>query len=121
MIGGIIGIVLIMDILKQNRHQSKKLRDSARGQPCLVRIPGACNHNTETTVLAHPNGGGMGTKKSDLFGAFCCSTCHDYIDGRLPSHTYNGLDNNEIIEILHRRGIERTQQYWLDVGLIKLP
>ncbi|ECK2143415.1 DUF1364 domain-containing protein, partial [Salmonella enterica subsp. enterica serovar Enteritidis] len=29
------------------------LRKAARGRECQVRIPGYCNHNPETTVLAH--------------------------------------------------------------------
>ena len=32
---------------------SKKIRNSARGQDCALRIPGVCNFNPETTVLAH--------------------------------------------------------------------
>ena len=32
---------------------SKKIRNSARGQDCTLRIPGVCNFNPETTVLAH--------------------------------------------------------------------
>ncbi len=29
------------------------LRKAARGQMCTVRIPGYCNHDPETSVLAH--------------------------------------------------------------------
>ncbi len=29
------------------------LRKAARGRECQVRIPGVCNGNPETTVLAH--------------------------------------------------------------------
>ena len=104
-----------MNLQKSHRHESRNLRDSARGQPCLVRIPGACNFNPATTVLAHLNGGGMGTKKSDLFGAFCCSSCHDVVDGRVKV-----AFNRDTIELWHRQGVERTQQYWLDVGLVAL-
>ncbi|MER2105083.1 MAG: nuclease domain-containing protein, partial [Pseudomonas atacamensis] len=46
------------------RVSSKKLRASANGQECTVRMPGICNHNPETTVLAHLPCGqkGMGIK-----------------------------------------------------------
>ena len=37
-----------------------KLRKLARDRECQVRIPGICNHNPETTVLAHLGGAGMG-------------------------------------------------------------
>lgn len=29
------------------------LRKAARGRECQVRIPGVCNGNSETSVLAH--------------------------------------------------------------------
>lgn len=105
-----------MSLLKQQRHESRHLRDSARGQPCLVRIPGVCNHNPATTVLAHINGGGMGTKTSDLFGAFCCSSCHDLIDGRVKHRVFD----REEIDLMHRQGVQRTQQHWLDIGMVEL-
>lgn len=103
-----------MSLLKQKRHESRYLRDSARGQPCLVRLPGICNHDPATTVLAHLNGGGMGTKYSDLMGAFACSACHDEIDRRTM------LCNADYIKLAHLEGMVRTQQIWLDSGLVVL-
>lgn len=91
-----------------------KLRKSARWQECFVRLPGICNWNPETTVLAHLNGGGIGAKKSDLQGAFCCSSCHDEIDRRTRK-----LDS-DYVELAHRQGVERTQDFWLRNGLIKV-
>lgn len=64
-----------------------KIRKSAKGQDCQVRIPGICNFNSETVVLSHLNGGGMGMKNPDWQGAYCCSACHDVLDvldGRMP-------------------------------------
>lgn len=103
-----------MTLLKQKRHESRHLRDSARGQPCQVRLPGICNHDPATTVLAHLNGGGMGTKTSDLFGAFTCSACHDEIDRRTM------LCNADYVKLAHLEGMVRTQQIWLDSGLVVL-
>lgn len=63
----------------------KSLRTLARGQPCMVRIPGTCNGNPETTVLAHIRRGnvaGIGQKPPDLCGVWACSACHDAIDRR---------------------------------------
>jgi len=105
-----------MSLMKQQRYESKYLRHSAKGQPCLVRIPSVCNHDPATVVLAHINGGGMGTKTSDLFGAFCCSACHDLIDGRTRSAEFS----RDEIELMHRHGVQRTQQHWLDVGMVTL-
>ena len=63
------------------------LRKSARGKTCQVRLHSICNHNPETTVLAHlrlPGTCGTGTKPHDLIGVRACSSCHDAIgDGRM--------------------------------------
>mgnify|MGYP003125111298 CR=1 FL=1 len=53
-----------------------KITESARGMPCQVQLSG-CMPDTETVVYAHLNGGGMGTKQSDLFGMYACLNCHD--------------------------------------------
>ena len=79
-----------------------------------MRLPGICNFNPETTVLAHLNGGGMGTKKNDLFGAFCCSSCHDECDRRTMKM------GKDYVELAFRQGVERTQLYWLQIGYIKI-
>lgn len=63
------------------------LRKFARGRLCQVRLPGVCNFDPETTVLAHIRRGGvggMGKKPHDLIGVHACSDCHDYIDARRP-------------------------------------
>jgi hypothetical protein len=92
-----------------------KLRKSAKGRECQIRIPGVCNFNPETTVLCHLNGGGMGMKHPDLFGAFGCSACHDEIDGRretLRDPLNTRMDFYE--------AVFRTQSIWLKEGLIKI-
>lgn len=63
---------------------SQKLRDAARDQDCAVRLPGICNFDPATTVLAHIPCGqkGMGMKGFDTVAVFACSACHDVIDGR---------------------------------------
>jgi hypothetical protein len=104
-----------MNLQKQQRHENKKLRDSARGRDCTVRLPGICNFRPETTVLAHLNGGGAGTKHSDLMAAFCCSSCHDEIDRRTMKYTAA-----DYVKLAHMQGIVRTQAIWLDEGLVKL-
>ena len=87
------------------------LRKLAKGKPCQVRISGVCNGNPETTVLAHLNGGGMGMKQPDLLGAWCCSDCHDVLDGR---RIIGGFRS---ITLFHLEGIIRTQQELLKMGL----
>ncbi|STJ45117.1 DLP12 prophage [Escherichia coli] len=61
------------------------LRKAARGRECQVRIPGVCNGNPETSVLAHIRLTGLcgtGTKPPDLIATIACSACHDEIDRR---------------------------------------
>ena len=93
-----------------------KLRESAKGQDCMVRIPGVCNFNPETVILAHLGGAGMGLKKHDIHGAFCCSSCHDELDGRVRT---SPLFTKNDIKLMHHEGVERTQDIWLEEGLIK--
>ena len=93
-----------------------KLRKSARGRECQIRIPGVCNGNPETTVLAHLNGAGMGLKRSDIHGAYACSDCHDAVDGRRGAVT---LATFSEFQTYHYEGIIRTQEIMLREGLIK--
>lgn len=61
-----------------------KLTKAARGRECQVRIPGMCNGNPETTVLAHYRMAGtcgVGCKPHDLQCAWASSACHDVCDG----------------------------------------
>ena len=73
---------------KIERKVRQDIRDSARGEECTVRLIGVCNHDPETTVWSHyprnDAGKGMGTKSLDLAGCYCCSACHDVVDGRAP-------------------------------------
>lgn len=89
------------------------LRKLAKGKPCMVRIPGVCNHNPETTVLAHIRMAGItgvGQKAPDLLAAWACSSCHTYIDGRAKHEKMAMLD--------HLEGIMRTQYQLLKDGVL---
>jgi len=89
-----------------------KLRKSAQGQDCHLRIPGVCNYNPETTVLAHIRRGnaGIGMKPPDVCGVFACSGCHDWLDGRVRQET---LNDQYILD-----GHLRTLKFWDDNGYI---
>lgn len=61
------------------------IRQSARGETCTLRLPGVCNHDTATTILAHLRmfgAAGMGQKPADYAAVFACSRCHDTLDRR---------------------------------------
>lgn len=94
---------------------STKLRNSARGQRCGFQIPGICCDDPETTVLCHAPSEmkGVGNKSPDFWAAFGCHACHDHLD----QHRSDRVDE----QFYWLRGIFRTQQIWIDTGLIKLP
>lgn len=83
-----------------------KLRRAAQGRECMVRVPGVCNFNPETTVLAHfrlAGYCGMGMKPDDALGAWACSACHDAIDGRSKTQY-----DHDALENMHMKGVMRT-------------
>ncbi|WP_160621301.1 DUF1364 domain-containing protein [Mixta intestinalis] len=92
------------------------LRKAARGRECQVRIPGVCNFNPETSVLAHYRMAGTcgtGCKPDDWQAAIACNCCHDVIDGRV-----NTGYTREELRLMHAEGVLRTQKIWKEEGLI---
>lgn len=91
-------------------------RKQARGRECTVRIPGVCNFNPETSVLAHyrlAGTCGTGCKPDDLQGAISCNECHDAIDGRTKTeYSYDEL------KLMHAEGVMRTLAIWRREGFI---
>lgn len=103
-------------LLKEQTLRSKKLRDSARGEDCTLRIPGHCNGDPATSVLCHlPFGGrGMGAKAPDHHAVIACSGCHDALDHRaLP-----GVSQAELYECVIRAMAE-TQAIWQAKQLVR--
>lgn len=106
------------------------LRKLANGKQCQVRIPGVCNFNPETTVLAHFRMAGItgGSQKApDQLAAWCCSSCHDEVDGR--THNYilwhkANTDEKKLlaqisIDLMFLEGMARTQYILIQEGIIK--
>lgn len=82
------------------------LRKAAQGKPCMIRLPDVCNHNPETTVLAHirlAGISGMGLKVPDLIGSWACSACHDAVDRR----AHMDLER-DYVRLAHFEGMART-------------
>lgn len=82
------------------------LRKLAQGRECMIRLPGICNHNRETVVLAHvrlAGVSGMSIKSDDVLGAYACSACHDAVDRR--SHLDLQRDH---VRLAHLEGVIRT-------------
>lgn len=91
-----------------------KLRKLARGRDCEVRVPGVCNGDPATVVLAHLNGGGVGRKRHDLHGAYCCSACHSWLDG---GYAQKGV-LREVRDLYHLEGVIRTQEILIAEGVL---
>ena len=84
-------------------------RKAARGMPCMIRVPGICNHNPETTVLCHyriKGYDGMGLKPSDDNAAWGCSDCHAFVDGRIRRPAFISYSE---VRLMHAEGVMRTQ------------
>lgn len=95
-----------------------KLTKAARGRDCQVRVPSVCNGDPETTVLAHyrlAGTSGMGCKPNDFQGAWACSACHDYVDGRRGSRR---ADDRLVARQLHAEGVMRTQDILIREGKV---
>lgn len=92
------------------RVVSNKLRNSAKGQACTLRLEG-CGYDDGTVVLAHLPCGqkGMGMKGPDVIACFACDNCHSIIDGRKRGE-YEGSD------LL--RALAETQLIWIRGGLL---
>lgn len=91
-----------------------KLRASARGQMCTLRTC-ICNHDPDTTVLAHlPSPiAGTGTKSDDWHAVFACSACHDAMDRH--SHVETNWRAAQL------RALQETQQFWFENGYLVVP
>lgn len=94
---------------------STKLRNSARGQKCTLAIPGICNCDPDTTVLAHlpSETKGAGNKSHDFFAVFSCSECHYHLD----NHRLSDLDSL----YFSLRALMRTWEIWISDGQIVVP
>ena len=102
---------------QQGGHMAN-LCKAARGRECQVRIPGVCNGNPETSVLAHyrlAGTCGTGCKPDDTQGAIACSACHDLIDGRKKTTDYT----RDELRLMHAEGVLRTLAIWKQEGLLK--
>jgi len=99
-----------------------KITESARGQDCLIRVPGICNHNPETVVFCHAPGAGMGRKsvfkspdgKKVDYGSYGCSACHDAVDGRIKTNY-----KQELLRLWFYEGTHRTTELLVEAGLLR--
>jgi hypothetical protein len=92
------------------------LRQEARGRPCQVRLPGICNGDDFSTVLAHVRLAGvtgMGQKAPDLLAAWCCAACHNEADRRTREL------ETDFVRLAFLEGVIRTQNLLYREGKVK--
>ncbi len=97
--------------------RSKKLRDAARGQRCVLNFPDICTYDAETTVLAHLHDEtfGRGIKADDTSAVHACFACHTALDQHKT-----GLDEASLYKTL-LRGLQRTIRRLTLSGTIPVP
>lgn len=76
-----------------------KIREAARDEDCLVRLPGVCCFDPAKSIWSHAKwasgGKGRGLKAIDLAGAIACTSCDAVYDGQAkppPGMTRDEID-----------------------------
>lgn len=69
---------------KPVQHRCPALLEMAQDRPCLLLIPGICNHRIDTTVACHSNlsiHGKAGKRRADdQYSCWGCAACHYWLD-----------------------------------------
>lgn len=75
---------------KTEPKRNRALLDMARGETCLLGVPGVCNDDRSTTVACHSNWsehGKAGARKADdCYSVWGCSACHAWLDQGKAHH-----------------------------------
>ncbi|MDT1785972.1 DUF1364 family protein [Salmonella enterica subsp. enterica serovar Oslo] len=86
------------------------LKNQALERMLTLRIPGICNFNTETSVLAHyrmSDTSGTCIKPQDMQCAIASNTSHHEIDGSLKTYI-----DKDTMRQYQAEGVFRNQQIW---------
>lgn len=97
--------------------KTTKIRKSAKGKDCTVRLPGVCSFNPKETVAGHRNGGGVAAKHHDIHSARICANCHRVVDGLPKSRSVCNLEDAMMLLFFYE-GIFETQLDLIGEGLI---
>lgn len=96
-----------------------KITQSAKGEPCSLRIPSVCNRNNETTVFCHAPSvdKGMGIKSPDFWGAYGCFNCHEFMDQSI----WKRSDAQGLAAMYWNKAIFETLKKLIDKELVVIP
>ena len=88
---------------------SKKIRASANGEACSLRVSPFCQDG-ETVIPAHLNSNyrGVGIKSPDIWIVYACYHCHSMLDAS-KVHPRDQL-----------RALQETQYKLMEKGLMKI-
>lgn len=96
--------------------RSAAIRAAAFEEDCTLRVPGVCRNDTRTTVACHSNfgedGHGKSIKADDIFVAFGCFHCHQWLDEGKASR-------DEKRDVFHR-GMKKTWKRLIEKGVISI-
>lgn len=90
--------------------KSKKIRESARGECCSLRVSPICTDEEGAVVLCHLNSNfrGVGMKSPDIFGVYGCYHCHQL------------LDSGKVDKAEQLRALQETQMKLYEKGLLNV-
>lgn len=95
---------------------NSKLRASAKGEQCSLRLSPRCTDEYGAVVLCHiGRSRGIGIKCGDHFAVYGCNHCHDVIDGRVKSEF-----SRDEIDAQKLRALEETQLKFISKGLLNV-
>jgi hypothetical protein len=89
---------------------NSKIRQSAKGEECSLRVSDSCTDEYGSVVACHLNSNyrGVGIKSPDLFVVYACFFCHQL------------LDKSEVSAEDQLRASQETQMKLLNKGLINI-
>lgn len=82
----------------------------------MAMVYGVCKQDKETTVWAHAPSQfkGWALKSPDHWGAWLCSDCHDWLDGRVL-----GGSKTEKLKYWWA-SVQRTQKKLIEMGILRV-
>lgn len=102
----------VVSVPKHVALRNAELLRLAKGEPCMLAIPGVCNADPSTSVQCHSNllahGKGKGIKAHDCCSFSGCSSCHLWLDQN-PKPSYEEK-KAATMQALARQ-IDRWQQW----------
>jgi hypothetical protein len=95
---------------KPKKIKSPKVRKSAEGESCTMRLVGICDRDPKNVSLCHVNSfrKGVGNKSHDIHAYYGCNSCH-------AEETANRVDASDIL-----RAMMETQDRMIQKGLIEV-